>query len=105
MENVKPFSAGDLIIYRSRPHLIIKIFTNNAGVKYDAMIIPISSKKVIGGSNVIEFSHKKLKFTPSYLKVINLTTVKLNLLKESYIIGSLSKDHLAEIINDIKKLL
>ena len=59
---------------KKRPHICIGVFTNNAGVKYDWLVLPITSVDTVGSNNLIPVSHKKLKKN-SYAKINNIKTI------------------------------
>ena len=60
---------------KKRPHVCIHVFTNNAGVKYDWLVLPITSAGTVGNRNLVCIKHKKLKKL-SFAKLNNLTTIK-----------------------------
>lgn len=59
---------------KRRPHICIWVFTNSAGVKYDWLVLPITSTKTVGDKNLIKVEHPKLKL-PSYAKLNNIKTI------------------------------
>ena len=73
-------TAGSLIYItdpkdgKKRPHMCICVFTNNAGIKYDWLVVPITSTTTIGANNLVKVEHPKLKI-PSYAKINNVRTV------------------------------
>lgn len=60
---------------KKRPHVCIHVFKNNAGVKYDWLVLPITSTGTVGNKNLVAIKHKKLK-KESFAKLNNLLTIK-----------------------------
>lgn len=59
---------------KRRPHVCIGVFTNNAGIKYDWLVLPITSMCTVGDENLIHVTHKKLKKN-SFAKLNNIKTI------------------------------
>lgn len=60
---------------KRRPHVCVHVFKNNAGVKYDWLVLPITSTGTVGNRNLVSLEHKKLKKN-SFAKLNNITTIK-----------------------------
>lgn len=60
---------------KKRPFVCVHIFSNNAGVPYNWLILPITSKDSVGKDNLVEISHAKLGSTKSYAKLNNMTSI------------------------------
>jgi mRNA-degrading endonuclease toxin of MazEF toxin-antitoxin module len=73
--------AGSLIFIQEqdkrRPYLCIKVFTNNAGVPYNWLVLPVTSKNTVGEDNLYKIEHPKLS-KESYVKLNNLKTIPWN---------------------------
>lgn len=65
---------ADPLSGKKRPHICIGVFTNNAGVKYDWLVLPITSVDTVGSNNLIPVKHRKLKKN-SYAKINNIKTI------------------------------
>lgn len=59
---------------KKRPHICIHVFTNRAGVPYNWLLLPITSKTMVGTDNLIEVKHQKLH-SISYAKLNNIESV------------------------------
>lgn len=60
---------------KRRPNICIKVFTNSAGIRYDWLIVPITSQPTMGDENLIEVRHPKLKKN-SFAKINNIKTIR-----------------------------
>lgn len=60
---------------KKRPHVCIAVFTNSAGVRYDWLVVPITSVATVGDENLVQIRHSKLK-KDSFAKLNNITTIK-----------------------------
>lgn len=59
---------------KKRPYMCIHVFTNEAGVPYDWLIVPITSTDTVGQSNLVEVRHKKLTLR-SYAKISGVESI------------------------------
>jgi len=62
---------------KRRPFMCMHVFTNKAGVPYNWLIVPITSKDSVGQENLVEITHVKLA-TKSYAKINNLECISWN---------------------------
>lgn len=60
---------------KRRPHICVGVFTNRAGVRYDWLVLPITSTDTVGDANLVPVSHRKLKKN-SFAKLNNIKTIK-----------------------------
>lgn len=58
-------------------HMILAVGKNDAGIPYNWIGIPITSKETVGEKNLVEINHPKLKMK-SYAKIIDPHTFKYN---------------------------
>lgn len=105
--NRKLAEAGDLIFIKSkekaRPYLCIKTYTNNAGIIYNWLVLPITSKFIIGHDNLYPIEHEKLN-KRSYVKLNNIQTISWH---NSYEVkkNKIKKQTLDNIISKICNML
>lgn len=59
---------------KKRPFICMYVFTNNAGVPYDWLVIPITSTTSVGDDNLVEVTHPKLGLK-SYAKINNIESI------------------------------
>ncbi len=104
MKNIPNYNAGDLIAFGNRPNLVLKAFCNSAGICYDYLIAPISSKDTVGKDNIYPIEHERLK-VPSFVKLSNLMTVKRMELINTYKIAEIDKNTLHAVVFKLKKLI
>lgn len=99
-------TEGSLIFIQEsekrRPYLCIKVFRNTAGVPYNYLVLPITSKTTVGMENLVAIVHPKLS-KESYVKLNNIQTIKLP--EDVEIKAKINNDLLDHIINIIYKLL
>ncbi len=62
---------------KKRPFMCIHVFTNTAGVPYDWLVVPITSKECVGTNNLVEVGHTKLS-AKSYAKINNIESISWN---------------------------
>ena len=62
---------------KKRPHICIHVFTNDAGIPYNWLVLPITSIDTVGKGNLVEVKHRKLKST-SYAKLNNIISIPWN---------------------------
>lgn len=60
---------------KRRPHICVGVFTNRAGIRYDWLVLPITSTETVGDANLVPVFHKKLKRN-SFAKLNNIKTIK-----------------------------
>lgn len=104
MKNIQNYNAGDLICFNNRPNLVLKAFCNSAGICYDYLIAPISSKDTVGKANIYPIEHEKLK-VPSFIKLSNIMTIKKAELINTYKIAEIDKNTLHLVVSKLKKLI
>lgn len=69
------FIQDKLDATKRRPYICVHIFTNTAGVPYNWLIAPITSKDSVGTNNLVKLSHSKLGSDVSYAKINNIETI------------------------------
>lgn len=62
---------------KKRPYMCIHVFTNEAGVPYDWLIVPITSTCTVGKNNLVEVRHRKLTLR-SYAKISGVESISWN---------------------------
>lgn len=62
---------------KKRPCMCIHVFTNNASVPYNWLIVPITSTDKVGSDNLVEVTHGKLS-ARSYAKLNNIESISWN---------------------------
>lgn len=60
---------------KKRPYICILVFTNDANIAYNYLVIPITSKKTIGMKNLVRIKNVNLK-SPSYAKLSNIKSIR-----------------------------
>lgn len=87
---------------KRRPYMCVYVFTNNAGVPYDWLIIPITSTNKVGMDNLVEVSHRKL-CCKSYAKINNIESISWNeeieVSKQKF-----GKKHVKDVIQKLSNL-
>lgn len=63
---------------KKRPCMCIHVFSNNAGVPYNWLIVPITSTNTVGTDNLVEVQHGKLCSVVSYAKLSNIESISWN---------------------------
>ena len=63
---------------KKRPCMCIHVFTNNANVPYNWLIVPITSTNKVGSDNLVEVTHIKLCSEKSYAKLNNIESISWN---------------------------
>lgn len=97
---------GNLIFIQEgskrRPYICVKVFKNNAGVPYNWLVLPITSRISVGFNNLFKINHPKLH-KESYAKINNMQTIPWN---DNYEIKKkINKDELDKLINKIINIL
>ena len=84
---------------KKRPHICIAVFKNNAGIPYNYMVIPLTTKKTVGFQNLVFVRHNKLK-QDSYAKICNIFTVNADEICEIH--GKISIRYYKRITSKLK---
>lgn len=79
------------------------MFSNEAGVPYDWLVMPITSHDSVGAENLVEVAHVKLAST-SYAKINNMKCIswsdKIELASKKF-----KKQYIKDILAKLKKIL
>lgn len=59
---------------KNRPYICMAVFTNDANIIYNYLVIPITSKNTIGMKNLVRIKNINLK-SPSYAKLSNIRSI------------------------------
>jgi hypothetical protein len=59
---------------KQRPYICMHVFSNNAGIAYNWLVMPITSNDSVGTDNLVEVTHRKLT-SKSWVKINNLQTI------------------------------
>jgi mRNA-degrading endonuclease toxin of MazEF toxin-antitoxin module len=110
MDKVKKAEVGSLLFMKdeldaekTRPFICVHVFSNEAGVPYDWLVMPITSNDGVGTENLVEVTHEKLIST-SYAKINNMKCIswsdKIELSSKKF-----KKQHVKDILGKLKKIL
>lgn len=72
------FIEDKLDATKKRPYICMHVFKNKAGVPYNWLVLPITSKDSVGKENLVEVKHDKLGKSISYAKLNNLECISWN---------------------------
>jgi mRNA-degrading endonuclease toxin of MazEF toxin-antitoxin module len=102
----KKCEEGSLIFIKeedkTRPYLCVKVFKNDAGVPYNWLVLPVTSKHTVGDKNLYKINHPKLSLE-SYVKLNNIKTIAWD---DTYEVKpKIDQKCLDEVINKLCKLL
>lgn len=59
---------------KKRPYICVQVCRNNAGVIYNWLLVPITSKNIVGTDYLTEVRHPRLSLR-SYAKISNIESV------------------------------
>lgn len=72
------FIEDKLDATKKRPFMCVHVFRNKAGVPYNWLVLPITSKDSVGKDNLVEVGHDKLGKAQSYAKLNNIESISWN---------------------------
>ena len=87
---------------KRRPYICIAVFKNNAGVHYNYLVVPLTTKTTIGLSNLVLVKHHKLK-QESYAKLCNIVTISADDIEEIH--GKLNIRYFRKITSKLKSII
>lgn len=97
------FMQDELDVEKTRPFICVHVFSNEAGVPYDWLVMPITSNDGVGADNLVEVTHAKLA-TKSYAKLNNMKCIswndKIELASKKF-----KKQYVKDILNKLKTIL
>lgn len=110
MDKVKKADVGSLLFIKdeidadkTRPFICVHVFSNEAGVPYDWLVMPITSNDGVGVDNLVEVTHVKLA-TTSYAKINNMKCIswsdKIELSSKKF-----KKQYVKDILGKLKTIL
>lgn len=97
------FMKDELDAEKTRPFICVHVFSNEAGVPYDWLVMPITSNDGVGSENLVEVKHEKLA-SVSYAKLNNMKCIswsdKIELSSKKF-----KKQYVKDILSKLKKIL